>query len=162
MAIRTYTPQNKIIHQVKVDFVRRNIPSVVHLVQGDKTLPVIEIKMTSNNTKFNVIQELAPTEINIRCMNSDFSGVYTPILGTDEAGTSLYFEVPSVMTNSHGRALLVAEVKCGENVTNSSPFYLDIDKNPVWNNIKPSKYGGVIFEPIKTLSKIVDYEVITE
>lgn len=162
MSIPIYTPVNKIVHQVKVDFIRRNIPSVVHLVQGDKTLPVIEIKMTSNNVKFNVIDALSPTEINIRCMNSDFSGVYTPALGTNEAGTSVYFEVPSVMTNSHGKALLVVEVKCGNAVINSGPFYLDIDNNPVWYNIAPSKYGGVSFEPIKTPSKIVDYEVVTE
>ena len=132
MSISIYTPTNKIVHTARVDFVRRNIPSIIHLVQGDVTLPVIEIKMTNNNVKFDLISALNPTEINVRCMNSDFSGVSTPILGVSSDRTSLYFEVPEEMTRVYGTSLLVAEVKNGVTIVNSGPFYLEIDRNPVW------------------------------
>lgn len=162
MAIPIYIPSNKIVHQVKVDFVQRNIPSVVHIVQGDNTLPVVKVKCTINNMITDIVEYLSPTEINIRCLNGGFSEVYSPILGIDEDGASVYFEVSPEMTESYGTALLVLEVKKDGLITNSSPFHLEIDKNPVWDKTHPSRSGGVKFQAIDVDIQLVNYRVVSE
>lgn len=159
MSVTTYTPSNKIIHQIKVDLIRRDIPSVIHIVQGDMTLPIIEVKVYRNGSIFDIASFQA-TDINVRCVKSDFSTVYAPVLGVSTSGTSLYFEISKAMSDVYGRASAVIELKRTDDIINSSPFYLDIDPNPVWDDEPPKEYGGVSFEAIENYFKVVQFEVI--
>lgn len=131
MSIPIYTPTNKILHEVKVDFLNRGVPSIVHLVQGDNSLPVLEIFLYKGSARFNVT-DLNPTEINVRCKNYDRRDAYTPVNGVNDLGNIVYLEIPENMTNAYGTSVLVVEVKICDFVMCSAPFHLEIDRNPVW------------------------------
>lgn len=164
MSIPVYTPPNPLVHKANVDLIFRGLPSIIHLVQGDNSIPVIEVKLYRSGVIFSAL-DLSPTEINVRCLNADKSTVYTPILGINEDGTSVYVEASRVITDYCGTAMVVIEIKNGRNgsnIINTGPFYINIDKNPAWDNPKPLDIGGIKFRvEAEDEYEIVEYEVIT-
>lgn len=163
MSVSVYTPENKMIHETYVDFISRYIGKPVHVVQGDKELPIVAVKLYSRGvvTSINDIIAAASTAfINVRCRDKKGNMVYSPALGINESGNIIFFEVSENMTNESGIVHVIVELICNGSVAQSSEVILDVDRNPVWNYKEPQG-GGVSFKVIKQPTKIVDYEEVT-
>ena len=53
MSVTLYTPDlSKIIHETKVDFRQRVIQPIIHIVQYDKSLPIIAVKLYNNGIAY--------------------------------------------------------------------------------------------------------------
>lgn len=120
--------QNDIIHETSVDFVLRPCAKEIHIVQYDKSLPVIKVDLFRNGEKYIIPDEAA---INIRFGKLDHTFVMKPVLGCNEEKTAVYFEVDEQMTVIAGRVSPVLEMIIGSNIAYSSPIGFVIDKNPV-------------------------------
>ena len=99
MAISTYTPlPDRIIHNTEVDFqTRTQLGMTVHLVQYDKSLPIVAVALYSNGQPYQI-----PTgaEMNVRVGKRDGTKVYNPVLGCNINRTICYFEVTQQMTSA--------------------------------------------------------------
>ena len=129
MAISIYTPlSDRIIHNTEVDFqTRTQLGMTVHLVQYDKSLPIVAVALYSNGQPYQI-----PTgaEMNVRVGKSDGTKVYNPVLGCNANRTICYFEVTQQMTSAYGPALAILEVIVDSAIAGSSYIPLDIAKNP--------------------------------
>lgn len=129
MAISTYTPlPNRIIHNTEVDFqTRTQLGTTVHLMQYDKSLPIVAVALYSNGQPYQI-----PTgaEMNVRVGKSDGTKVYNPVLGCNANRTICYFEVTQQMTSASGPTLAILEVIVDSAIAGSSYIPLDIAKNP--------------------------------
>lgn len=129
MAISTYTPlPNRIIHNTEVDFqTRTQLGMTVHLVQYDKSLPIVAVALYSNGQPYQI-----PTgaEMNVRVGKRDGTKVYNPVLGCNVNRTICYFEVTQQMTSAYGPTLAILELIVDGAIAGSSYIPLDIAKNP--------------------------------
>lgn len=129
MAISTYTPlPDRIIHDTEVDFkARTQLGTTVHLMQYDKSLPIVAVALYSNGQPYQI-----PTgaEMNVRVGKSDGTKVYNPVLGCNANRTICYFEVTQQMTSAYGPTLAILEVIVDSAIAGSSYIPLDIAKNP--------------------------------
>lgn len=129
MAISTYTPlPNRIIHNTEVDFqTRTQLGMTVHLVQYDKSLPIVAVALYSNGQPYQI-----PTgaEMNVRVGKRDGTKVYNPVLGCNINRTICYFEVTQQMTSAYGPTLAILELIVDGAIAGSSYIPLDIAKNP--------------------------------
>lgn len=124
-----YIPnQNDIIHETSVDFVLRPCSKEIHIVQYDKSLPIIKVELFKNGERYALPENAA---VNVRVGKLDYTFVYESILGTNEERTVIYFEVSEQMALIPGRIWPVIEVIEGSKVACSSPLYFIIDKNPI-------------------------------
>lgn len=129
MAISTYTPpSNRIIHNTDVDFqTRTQLGMTVHLVQYDKSLPIVAVALYSNGQPYQI-----PTgvDMNVRVGKRDGTKVYNPVLGCNTNRTICYFEVTQQMTSAYGPTLAILELIVDNAIAGSSYIPLDIAKNP--------------------------------
>ena len=129
MAISTYTPlPDRIIHNTEVDFqTRTQLGMTVHLVQYDKSLPIVAVALYSNGQPYQI-----PTgaEMNVRVGKHDGTKVYNPVLGCNINRTICYFEVTQQMTSAYGPTLAILELIVDGAIAGSSYIPLDIAKNP--------------------------------
>lgn len=129
MAISTYTPlPDRIIHNTEVDFqTRTQLGMTVHLVQYDKSLPIVAVALYSNGQPYQI-----PTgaEMNVRVGKSDGTKVHNPVLGCNANRTICYFEVTQQMTSAYGPGLAILEVIVDSAIAGSSYIPFDIAKNP--------------------------------
>ena len=129
MAISTYTPlPNRIVHNTEVDFqTRTQLGMTVHLVQYDKSLPIVAVALYSNGQPYQI-----PTgaEMNVRVGKRDGTKVYNPVLGCNINRTICYFEVTQQMTSAYGPTLAILELIVDGAIAGSSYIPLDIAKNP--------------------------------
>lgn len=129
MAISTYTPlPDRIIHNTEVDFqTRTQLGMTVHLVQYDKSLPIVAVALYSNGQPYQI-----PTgaEMNVRVGKRDGTKVYNPVLGCNANRTICYFEVTQQMTSAYGPTLAILELIVDGAIAGSSYIPLDIAKNP--------------------------------
>ena len=129
MAISIYTPlPDRIIHNTEVDFqTRTQLGMTVHLVQYDKSLPIVAVALYSNGQPYQI-----PTgaEMNVRVGKRDGTKVYNPVLGCNINRTICYFEVTQQMTSAYGPTLAILELIVDGAIAGSSYIPLDIAKNP--------------------------------
>ena len=53
MAIKEYIPSSdKKVHRTSVDFILRNCTKEVHIVQYDKTQPIVEVELFNNEKSY--------------------------------------------------------------------------------------------------------------
>ena len=124
-----YTPnQNDIIHETSVDFVLRPCAKEIHIVQYDKSLPIVKVELFRNGERY-VLPENAI--VNIRVGKLDHTFVYESILGTNEQRNIVYFEVSEQMATIPGRIWPVLEVIENSKVACSSPLCFIIERNPI-------------------------------
>lgn len=133
MATGTYSPsQDDIIHRTNVDIVSRSfVPDPIHLVQYDKTLPILEIKIWKNGSEY-VVPDSAI--VSIRLEKPDEYVVYNPSIGLSSDRKNVYFQITDQMTSAHGTANAVVEVIVAGKVAGTGLFDLVIDRNPVQND----------------------------
>ena len=129
MAISSYTPSaDRIIHNTEVDFqTRTQLGTTVHLMQYDKSLPVVAVALYSNGQPYQI-----PTgaEMNVRVGKTDGTKVYNPVLGCNSNRSICYFEVTQQMSSVYGSTLAILELILNGAIAGSSYIPLDIARNP--------------------------------
>lgn len=124
-----YTPnQNDIIHETSVDFVLRPCAKEIHIVQYDKSLPIIKVELFRNGERYALPENAV---VNVRVGKLDHTFVYESILGTNEQRNIVYFEVSEQMATIPGRIWPVLEVIENSKVACSSPLCFIIERNPI-------------------------------
>ena len=121
----------KILHRTNVDFVGRNVPDVIRVVQYDRSLPVLEVALNMAGVAYPLPTGAA---CNIRIRKPDDTVIYNPALGCDSTRTVVYFDVTNQMTTVAGDMPGIIEVAVSGNVAGTSPFTLRVEKNPVEND----------------------------
>lgn len=133
MSITTYTlSQEKILHDAKIDFTKRNIPSNVYIVQYDAIIPVIGVQLYIRGSLYTLPDDEL-LEVKVRWGKKD-SGIYVykSLLGCNEARNIVYLEVDSDMTKDHGMFDIIIELSFGNgSKAGSSPITMIIEPNPI-------------------------------
>ena len=127
MGVSNYTPTG-ISHVTSVDFSKRSVNQPVHIVQYDKSLPILAVSLYNNGQLYSLSESM---DVSIRLGKPDRTFVYNKALGCDSTRTIVYFEITEQMTVFAGEYYPVVEVKDVDKVANSSTIYLVIDRNPV-------------------------------
>ena len=149
MAISSYTPSaDRIVHNTEVDFqTRTQLGTTVHLMQYDKSLPVVAVALYSNGQPYQI-----PTgaEMNVRVGKPDGTKVYNPVLGCNSNRTICYFEVTQQMSSAYGPTLAILELILNGAIAGSSYIPLDIARNPAQDEAILSS------DEYKSMNEIVD------
>ena len=144
MSVNIYTPDsNVIVHETKVDFRRRVVQRQINLVQYDKSMPVIAVKLCSNGNDY-VLPENASAYI--RFGKRDHTYVYNECLGCDQTRTIVYFAITDQMTVFYGEHTPIVELRIGDTVAGSGSIPIWIDRNPIQNGDTESKSDLSVFE----------------
>lgn len=153
MAVEVYTPESDVIlHATTADYVQRPISDYVHAVQGDDSLPVIEVELYSNYQPYIVPQG---ADMNFRMNKGDGTYIYNPVLGISEDRTKAYVEVTSQVSAVAGDFLPELEVVVNAKIAATSHFHLVIDES--------SLHGIESHDEIRTLQEAVaDAHIVRE
>lgn len=127
--METFDPTGRIVHEVNADFIRPFMQKPVRLMQYDRSLPILAIKL---------YQDRAPFAINpswnakIRWSKPDTTIVYKDALGTNADRTIVYVELDYQMTYYYGEFNQVLELFVDENTVAGSAYLpITIDRNPI-------------------------------
>lgn len=102
--------------------------AIVERIQYDKTLPVIEVYLSSGGVPYEVPENAT---VSVRLRKGDGKGVYNPALGLSEDRTRVYITITQQMTAVPGNCRAVVEVAAGGGVICASEFLLKVTENPV-------------------------------
>ena len=127
MGVSNYTPTG-ISHATSVDFSKRSVNQPVHIVQYDKTLPILAVSLYNNGQLYRLSESM---NVSIRLGKPDRTFVYNKALGCDSTRTIVYFEITQQMSLFDGEFYPVIEIMDGDKIANSSTIYLVVDRNPV-------------------------------
>lgn len=127
MGVSNYTPTG-ISHATSVDFSKRSVNQPVHIVQYDKSLPILAVSLYNNGQLYRLSEDM---EVSIRLGKPDRTFVYNKALGCDSTRTIVYFEITQQMSLFDGEYYPIIEIMDGDKVANSSTIYLVVDRNPV-------------------------------
>lgn len=137
MSVKEYVPDiNSKIHETSVDFILRECAKEVHIVQYDKTQPIVMVRLYEAGIKY-VLPDSAI--VNLRFSKPDSTFVYKQILGCDKTRTIVYFDVDEQMTLLYGKVNPILELIIGTTVSGTSPIPFEIDRNPIQNGDIESK-----------------------
>ncbi len=128
--MNVYTPAStKIVHNTRADMTNRLfVPQPVHLVQYDKRLPILAVRMYRDGQLYTIPDS---AKVNIRLGKKDRTFVYNPALGVDSTKTIVYFEISLQMVTLFGEVNPVVEIDIADQIAASSPIPILIDRNPV-------------------------------
>ena len=127
MGVSNYTPTG-ISHATSVDFSKRSVNQPVHIVQYDRSLPILAVSLYNNGQLYRLSESM---NVSIRLGKPDRTFVYNKALGCDSTRTIVYFEITQQMSLFDGEFYPVIEIMDGEKIANSSTIYLVVDRNPV-------------------------------
>ena len=127
MGVSNYTPTG-ISHATSVDFSKRSVSQPVHIVQYDRSLPILAVSLYNNGQLYRLSESM---DVSIRLGKPDRTFVYNKALGCDSTRTIVYFEITQQMSLFNGEFYPVIEIMDGERIANSSTIYLVVDRNPV-------------------------------
>lgn len=127
MGVSNYTPTG-ISHATSVDFSKRSVNQPVHIVQYDRSLPILAVSLYNNGQLYRLSESM---EVSIRLGKPDRTFVCNKALGCDSTRTIVYFEITQQMSLFDGEYYPVIEIMDGEKIANSSTIYLVVDRNPV-------------------------------
>ena len=130
MGVSNYTPTG-ISHATSVDFSKRSVNQPVHIVQYDRSLPILAVSLYNNGQLYRLSEDM---EVSIRLGKPDRTFVYNKALGCDSTRTIVYFEITQQMSLFDGEYYPVIEIMDGDKIANSSTIYLVVDRNPVQND----------------------------
>ena len=160
MAVKLYTPDaNVIVHETKVDFRRRIVQRQINLVQYDKSMPVIAVKLCSNGNEY-VLPENASAYI--RFGKRDHTYVYNECLGCDQTRTIVYFAITDQMTIFYGEHTPIVELRIGDTVAGSGSIPIWIDRNPIQNGDTESKSDLSVFEKAIEAAQKINVKLPTD
>ena len=127
MGLQLYEPTG-ISHPTSVDFSKRSINQPVHLVQYDKSLPILAVSLYNNGQLYPLPDDAIAS---IRLGKPDKTFVYNRALGCNSNRTVVYFEVTQQMTLIEGEYYPIVEITREDKIANSSSIYIIIDRNPI-------------------------------
>ena len=127
MGVSNYTPTG-ISHATSVDFSKRSVNQPVHIVQYDRSLPILAVSLYNNGQLYRLSESM---DVSIRLGKPDRTFVYNKALGCDPTRTIVYFEITQQMSLFDGEYYPVIEIMDREKIANSSTIYLIVDRNPV-------------------------------
>ena len=156
MAISVYTPpSDRLLLNTEVDFGGRyKLGTPVHLMQYDKSLPIVVVKLYMNGIPFKLA---SGASVNIRVGKRDGTTVYNPVLGCDTTRTIVYCEMTKQICADYGPTPAILELMIGENIAGSSYMMLDIAQNPVQENaVESSDEYKTIMEVIADAKQALD------
>lgn len=133
MAAANYSPpETALIKATRADFDRRDVVQPVHLVQYDDTLPVLAVALYKGGQPWTL-----PTgaDVNLRMDKKDGHYVYNPALGVSSDRATVYLAVTAQMTTGYGTFAPVVEVLAGGGVAGMAALRLEIDRNPVQDDM---------------------------
>lgn len=120
-------PGDYVLHHATANLDMRGQPDIVHLVQYDRTLPVIAVRLWYGGVPYTVP---AGAAVNIRLRKPDGTHVYDPALGLTTDRQTAFLSVTPQMTAVHGPVSAILEI-VSNGIVGSAPITLQIDKNPV-------------------------------
>lgn len=144
-------PANSVVHTVSADFIKSLVNEPVRLVQGDKTLPVIAVKLYINELQYT-IPTGATAYLNV---SINTTGVYykIPAAGYNVVNneTIVYFIVDDTLTDGFGTYKAIISVELSDSKVGSSYFNITINKHPIQPGAVPytveingSEYNAVV------------------
>ena len=147
MPVTLYIPDsNKVIHRTEVDFIQRDVQQIIHIVQYDKSLPIIAVKLYNDGVPYTLPQY---TDVNIRWGKRDRTFVYDSALGCNEDRTVVYFKVSPQMTTSYGENNPIIELINSGSIAGSSPIPFYIDINPIQEDYIESNIEVGVLDSIR-------------
>ena len=127
--VTIYSPPSAAqIKNCTADFDLRRAPVPIHLVQFDKTIPILAVALYKGGTAYKLPED---AEANVRMGKRNNLYVYNPVLGCNEGRTLVYVAVTPQMTTQDGVFYPILEVLAGGGVAGTSPLQLVIQRNPV-------------------------------
>ena len=127
--VTIYSPPSAAqVKNCTADFDLRRAPVPIHLVQFDKTIPILAVALYKGGTAYKLPED---AEANVRMGKRNNLYVYNPVLGCNEGRTLVYVAVTPQMTTQDGVFYPILEVLAGGGVGGTSPLQLVIQRNPV-------------------------------
>lgn len=127
--VTIYSPPSAAqVKNCTADFDLRRAPVPIHLVQFDKTIPILAVALYKGGTAYKLPED---AEANVRMGKRNNLYVYNPVLGCNERRTLVYVAVTPQMTTQDGVFYPILEVLAGGGVAGTSPLQLIIQRNPV-------------------------------
>lgn len=115
------------IKHCAVDFDLRREPVPIHLVQYDKTLPILEVALYKGSVPYRLPED---AEANVRMGKRNNLIVYNPVLGCGENRDRVYIAITPQMTTQEGIFDPIVEVLVDGGLAGTSPMRLVVDRNP--------------------------------
>ena len=159
MAISVYSPpDNVILHKTEVDFTQRMVQRVVNIVQYDKHMPVVEVKLYLNGEPYKI--PLSIENAKIRWSKRDKKFTYEDAKSNADR-SSLYIFITEQMSCYPGQLNPVIELSTGNEeslntVASSQAIPITIDRNPVQRDDIESQIEWPDLE--ETVMEIEDYK----
>lgn len=127
--VTIYSPPSAAqVKNCTADFDLRRAPVPIHLVQFDKTIPILAVALYKGGTAYKLPED---AEANVRMGKRNNLYVYNAVLGCNEGRTLVYVAVTPQMTTQDGVFYPILEVLAGGGVAGTSPLQLVIQRNPV-------------------------------
>lgn len=127
--VTIYSPPSAAqVKNCTADFDLRRAPVPIHLVQFDKTIPILAVALYKGGTAYKLPED---AEANVRMGKRNNLYVYNPVLGCNEGRTLVYVAVTPQMTTQDGVFYPILEILAGGGVAGTSPLQLVIQRNPV-------------------------------
>lgn len=130
MALEVYTPPTTaVIHETTVDIGNiRQLPKIIKLTQGDKSLPVIAIKLLNSGEPYKVPESATDAMLNF--LKGDGKAVINSALGVSDDRRTVYVETTEQTCAVSGRGRAILQVMIGEHVAGTSFFFIEVEPNP--------------------------------
>ena len=144
MAINEYIPSSdKKIHKTSVDFILRNCAREIHIVQYDKSQPIVEVELYNCGLRYTLP---ANAVMNLRFSKPDKTFVYKAVLGCNKDRNTVYFDIDEQMSFLYGKVNPILELLLDDMRAGSSPIPIEIDRNPIQNEDleSSSEYPAIV------------------
>ena len=144
MAINEYIPSSdKKIHKTSVDFILRNCAREIHIVQYDKSQPIVEVELYNCGLRYTLP---ANAVMNLRFSKPDKTFVYKAVLGCNKDRNTVYFDIDEQMSFLYGKVNPILELLLDDTRAGSSPIPIEIDRNPIQNEDleSSSEYPAIV------------------
>lgn len=130
MALNVYTPpETAVAHKTIVDIGNiRPMPQVIKLTQGDKSLPVIAVKLLNSGQPYLVPESATDAVFNF--LKGDKKAVINSALGVSEDRQTVYVEATEQTCASAGRGQAILQIQIGEQIAGTGVFFIDVAPNP--------------------------------
>lgn len=129
MSVSTYEPDSsQIIHESKIDFKQRIIVKTIHIMQGDRSLPIIAVRLQMDGYPYTLPSN---AEVKLRWGKRDHTFVYKKVLGCDTTRQIVYFDIDEQMSYFNGPHNPILELTIDGKVVGSSYIPFEVDRNPI-------------------------------
>lgn len=139
------------IKHCAVDFDLRREPVPIHLVQYDKTLPILEVALYKGSVPYRLPED---AEANVRMGKRNNLIVYNPVLGCGENRDRVYIAITPQMTTQEGIFDPIVEVLVDGGLAGTSPMRLVVHRNPAQEDaIEDTSEVKILVDLVKQASE---------